>query len=154
MGENKSGELIKTRMLWLYDNSCAMTPLTESVDLGWISVETIKMASEEFCAASGSDNTLSNSVKPKADKSEGKLVSKSGKINSTDNLSLSYRYNKSGKVLTKAGKANSDANGVVFVESGKEAPGGSMSMSHGELSAKYYLFNKAGKALTNEGKSS
>jgi hypothetical protein len=38
VGENASGELIKTRMLWLYDNSCNMIPLAEAADLGWIYV--------------------------------------------------------------------------------------------------------------------
>jgi hypothetical protein len=90
-------------------------------------------------------------VKPKADKSEGKFVSKSGKSNATENSPLSSPFNKAGKVSTKAGKAISDEGAGVFVKSGKETLNEIMSMSHSELSAKYKLFKKA---FTNERKAS
>jgi hypothetical protein len=38
VGENTSGELVRTRMLWMYDNNCSAVPLMETGDLGWISV--------------------------------------------------------------------------------------------------------------------
>jgi hypothetical protein len=38
VGENSNGELVKTRMLWLYNNVCDAVPLTETGELGWITV--------------------------------------------------------------------------------------------------------------------
>ncbi|KAL3791813.1 hypothetical protein HJC23_002444 [Cyclotella cryptica] len=38
VGENSIGELVKTRMLWLYDNNCDAVPLAGGGALGWITV--------------------------------------------------------------------------------------------------------------------
>lgn len=38
VGENSIGELVKTRILWLYDNNCDEVPLAGTGYLGWITV--------------------------------------------------------------------------------------------------------------------
>lgn len=38
VGKNANGELVKSRMLWLYNNECDIVPLTETGVLGWTSV--------------------------------------------------------------------------------------------------------------------
>jgi hypothetical protein len=38
VGENSIGELVKTRILWLYGNNCDEVPLAGTGHLGWITV--------------------------------------------------------------------------------------------------------------------
>lgn len=38
VGENASGDLVKSQILWLYTNDCSTVPLVEAGSLGWISI--------------------------------------------------------------------------------------------------------------------
>lgn len=149
VGKNANGELVKTRMLWLYNNDCDVVPLTETAVLGWVTVDTLKKAFGEFCLAIDDSSKTTSIVEAKAGKSShsGNILSKSGKNGKS--IAVETIMSATGTEgdlasivsITKTGKTT---NNILLSKSGKTGSPNRVKMP---VNTAHALFPKAGKTI-------
>ncbi|KAL7480658.1 hypothetical protein ACHAW6_006335 [Cyclotella cf. meneghiniana] len=152
VGENSIGELVKTRILWLYDNSCDEVPLAGTGYLGWITVDSCELASNKFCPSqsTGSRTGTLFAKSAKFGKSAGMttvpnttLFAKTEKIaksaTAEANIESHDHFSKATNLHPKSGKA------YFFMNETKSSH--SMSAHHNENDMQSYLIERnSGKA--------